>query len=158
MMDSAQKPFTGWHMLALTLGAFGVIIAVNVFMAFKAISTFPGVEVQSSYDRSQNFDKARAAQEALGWTLAPSYDAKGRKLRLDLRGRDGAPVDVKDLSVLVGRPTETLDDQRPVMARDGDGTYVAALSLRPGKWMLQILAHARDGAPYEVRGVLQVED
>ena len=33
---------TGKHVLGITVGAFTVIIAVNMLMAFKAVSTFPG--------------------------------------------------------------------------------------------------------------------
>ena len=64
---------TGKHVLAITVSAFAVIIGVNVVMAWKAISTFPGLEVKNSYVASQTFDADRAAQQALGWTLVPEY-------------------------------------------------------------------------------------
>ncbi len=46
--------------------AFAVIIAVNLVLAFKAVRTFPGLEVENSYVASQTFDAERTAQEALG--------------------------------------------------------------------------------------------
>jgi nitrogen fixation protein FixH len=158
MMTTAVKPFTGWHMLALALAFFGLIIGVNVFMAFKAISTFPGLEVASSYDDSQSFDKAKAAQIALGWTLVPSYDHAADQLRLDFTDRDGKPVVLKDIDVLVGRPTETTEDLHPTMQIAADGAYVSAESLRKGKWMLQIMAHAQDGTLYQARSFFYVRD
>jgi nitrogen fixation protein FixH len=158
MMTTAVKPFTGWHMLALTLAFFGLIIAVNVFMAFKAISTFPGLEVASSYDDSQSFDQAKAAQVALGWKLVPSYDHANDQLRLDFTDRSGKAVVLKDLDVLVGRPTETTEDLRPVMQIAPDGAYVADEALRKGKWMLQIMAHAQDGTLYQARSFFYVRD
>ena len=42
------RELTGRHVLAITLTAFGVIIAVNLMMAFKAVSTFPGLETPNS--------------------------------------------------------------------------------------------------------------
>jgi FixH len=65
---------TGPRVFAFTASAFAVIIGVNVFMAYQAISTFPGLEVKSSYVASQSFDAERAAQNALGLTLTQSYD------------------------------------------------------------------------------------
>ena len=57
---------TGWHVLAIFVGAFGVIIGVNVALAWNAVATFPGLEVDNSYIASQTFDDRREAQEALG--------------------------------------------------------------------------------------------
>jgi len=42
------KPFTGRHMLAVLVGFFGVVIAVNFIMASYATSTFGGVVVENS--------------------------------------------------------------------------------------------------------------
>ena len=68
------KEITGKKVLAFAVGAFGIIIGVNLVMAWQAVSTFPGLEVPNSYVASQSFDKERAAQEALGWTVEPSYE------------------------------------------------------------------------------------
>ena len=65
-----DRKFTGKHALMVFVGAFGIIITVNLLMAFKAVSTFPGLETKNSYVASQEFDDKRAAQEALGWTVS----------------------------------------------------------------------------------------
>ena len=57
----------GWHVALWFSMAFGVIIAVNLTLAFNAVRTFPGLEVKNSYVASQSFDADRAAQNALGW-------------------------------------------------------------------------------------------
>jgi nitrogen fixation protein FixH len=59
MTDMAEM--TGRKVLAITVSAFGVIIAVNFLLAYKAVSTFPGLEVPNSYVASQTFDADRAA-------------------------------------------------------------------------------------------------
>ena len=68
----ARKDFklTGWHVLGIFGGAFGVIIGVNIALAVNAVSTFPGLEVANSYVASQTFDKRRAAQDKAGWKPA----------------------------------------------------------------------------------------
>ena len=145
------REFKGWHMLAITVGAFGVIIAVNVVMAWKAISTFPGLEVEDSYLASQDFDGEKAAQLALGWTLAPSYDAKTGVIRLDFTDKSGKPVVLHDLAVLVGRPTEARDDVTPQFTLAPDGAYVASEALGKGNWMMHVQAHAADGTLFQQR-------
>lgn len=148
---------TGKHVLAITVSAFAVIIAVNLVMAFKAISTFPGLEVKNSYVASQTFDDDRAAQKALGWTLTPEYQPAEGRLQLAFTGADGLPVDVRDLSVLVGRATDASADQRPEFTRQS-GVYQAAARLAPGNWMMQVEARATDGTLFRQRLNLIVKE
>jgi nitrogen fixation protein FixH len=152
-----EREFTGWHMLALTVSAFGVIIAVNGVMAYKAISTFPGLEVQSSYLASQDFDAEKAAQVALGWVLTPSYDPVGGVIRLQFQDKAGQAVTLGDLSVLVGRPTEARDDRTPDFVPGADGVYQAQDRLAVGKWMVDVTAHAQDGTLFHQRLDLHVK-
>lgn len=149
--EKPVRPFTGRHMLALTLSFFGVIIAVNAGLAYKAISTFPGLEVDDSYVASQTFDTEKAAQEALHWHLKQGYDPATKQLSLDFTDVAGKPVTLKDISVLVGRPTEAAQDQHPEMRQGTGGSYAAQTDLPLGKWMLQIVAHAQDGTLYQAR-------
>lgn len=141
---------TGRKVLIFTVGAFGVIIGVNLVMAWQAISTFPGLEVKNSYVASQTFDAERAAQQALGWTLAHDYNAEAKELRLTFADAQGNPVAVRDLSVLVGRTTMSGQDQRPEFVGD-IGNFVAPADLGPGKWMLQVKARAADGTLFQQR-------
>jgi nitrogen fixation protein FixH len=144
----------GKHVLAITVSAFAVIIAVNLTLAFKAVSTFPGLEVQNSYVASQGFNARKAAQEALGWTLAPRY-AEGR-IDLAFTDRDGLPVRVEELQVLIGRTTSTADDAWPEFTEAGD-LYSAPLDLARGKWMVKVTARAPDGTLFEQRSELFVQ-
>lgn len=150
-----MSEITGRHVLGITVGAFAIIIAVNVLMAWKAISTFPGLETDNSYVASQEFDARRAAQEALGWTLDVSYD-RGRA-RVAITDRDGHAVQAADLSVLIGRTTEASDDVAPDFAFLGD-TYEAEVPLGRGYWMFKVTAHAMDGTLFEQRVDLAVKD
>ena len=148
MTTKVERPLTGWHVLAICVVAFGVIIAVNVTMAFKAISTFPGLEVGNSYVASQSFDAERQAQQALGWVLTPSYE-DGR-LSLAFADAEGAVVIPERLTGMVGRTTEAKDDQTLRFEALG-GAQVADIRLAPGKWMLRVEASAPDGTLFRQR-------
>jgi nitrogen fixation protein FixH len=153
-MDKASgKPLTGRHVAIITVGAFAVIVGVNLVMAYQAVSTFPGVEVRNSYVASQGWNAARDAQVALGWTLQQDY-ADGT-LTLRFTDAAGLPAPVAGLSVLVGRATEARSDQTPVFVREG-GEYRADVALTPGKWMLRVEAEAEDGTKFRQRLSLSI--
>lgn len=142
------RPFTGWHMLAIMVGAFAIIIGVNVFMAVKAVGTFPGLETRNSYVESQKFDGDRAAQEALGWVIAPTLS--GESLMLMITDEEsGLPVEVREIGGILGRATHVGDDQEPVFKRTMSGAYVANVgTLDHGKWELRLTAVAGDGTNF----------
>jgi nitrogen fixation protein FixH len=148
--------FTGRKMLAVTLSFFGVIIAVNGVMAYQAVTTFSGLEVKNGYIASQTWDAEMAAQRALGWTLAASYDRSQEQMELVFTDRDGRPAQVDQLFVLVGRPTSTQNDSNPAFVHEGSA-YRAPLALGPGKWMLKIEAVAPDGTLFRQRQDLFVK-
>ncbi|MDO9639440.1 MAG: FixH family protein [Pseudotabrizicola sp.] len=148
--------FTGRKMAIVMVSFFGVIIAVNFLMAYKAVSTFPGLEVKNSYVASQQFDTIRAGQQNLNWTMTPDYDATDRRLYLAFTDADGQPAQLSDLSVLIGRSTAARDDQTP------DFTYAAHLwttpiDLEPGKWLLRVEARAADGTLFSQRVSIMVK-
>jgi nitrogen fixation protein FixH len=149
-----MRELKGRHVLAITVSAFSVIIAVNLVLAWQAVATFPGLEVKNSYVASQGFDARKAAQEALGWTLVPSY-SDGR-IDLAFTDRDGLPVRVTALEVLVGRTTTMAHDAWPEFAMMGD-VYSAPLALERGKWMVKVTAEAPDGTLFEQRTELFVQ-
>lgn len=149
------REITGRHVLIGTVSAFGVIIAVNLFMAYKAISTFPGVEAKNTYYASQNFEAARKAQTALGWAVTETYQDGQLTLRITDTAT-GQPGAVSDLQVLIGRSTEAQEDRLPVFVRDA-GAFVAPVDLGPGKWLLRIEAVAEDGTLFRQQRQLFVK-
>lgn len=147
---------TGRKVLLFTVGAFSIIISVNLLLAYKAVSTFPGLEVKNSYIASQSFDADRTAQQGLGWTLASDYLAEEKALVLTFTGPDGQPAEVTGLSVMVGRATAAQNDTRPEFTRNA-GQFSAPLDLEPGKWMMQVEAFAADGTAFRQRIDLYVK-
>ena len=62
----AERQFTGKNALAVFVVAFGVIITVNLVLAYSAVKTFPGLEVKNSYVASQEFNERLQEHQALG--------------------------------------------------------------------------------------------
>ncbi len=143
-----MAPFTGRKVLFAFVGAFGVIIGVNLFMAYSALSTFPGLDVKNSYVASQNFDTERAAQQALGWTVSVTYELG--ELVVEVVDKSGRPADVALLNAIVGRPTHVREDQTPQFQQRG-GKFRAPLTLGTGKWNLRLKATALDGTKFHQR-------
>jgi len=143
--DTGRK-LTGWHVLAIFVVGFGIIFTVNIYMATKAISTFSGMEVSSSYADSQTFDARRAAQEALGWDA--SVAVEGDTLVLTLVDADGRPVYPAELTALLTRPTHQREDQDLALQRGPNGTLTAPVEVGEGRWRLRLTGVARDGTEY----------
>lgn len=144
----AEREITGKHVLIGFVGAFAVIIGVNVFMAVEAVKTFPGLEVKNGYIASQTFNTRKAAQEALGWTV--EVDLVGENLVLEITDRDGKPVQARQLTAVLGRPTEIKDDIAPEFVFDGKA-YVAPVDIHDGNWDIRMKAVARDGTDFQQR-------
>ncbi|WP_295042616.1 FixH family protein [uncultured Paracoccus sp.] len=142
------RELTGRHVLMITLAAFGVIIAVNLVMAFLAVGSFPGLEVKNSYVASQDFDRDRLAQESLGWTAKARYD--GQDITIEIVDRQGAHPILRDFTATIGRPTHKRADVTPQFQVAG-GVYRAPMVLEPGIWTIHVQAMAADGTPFRQR-------
>jgi len=155
------KEFTGRHMLAIVVGFFAVVIAVNLFMAFKAVSTFSGLEVKNGYIASQQFNRNKAAQLALGWTTIAGLEG-AQYLRLDFTDPDGnfvAAEDIASIEATIGRPTERDEDQELRFERGAMGYYLAPITpLNSGKWYLRLKAYAADGTLFQQRLQLYISE
>ncbi len=143
-----RKELTGRHVLLIAVAAFGVIIAVNLVLAITAVGSFPGLEVANSYVASQDFDRERKAQEALGWTVTPDYD--GTELTLTITDKSGQPVRLRELTATVGRPTHQRADVTPDFVYEA-GVYHAPLQLESGLWNIHVTAVAPDGTRFRQR-------
>ena len=151
----AKEPrkFTGKHMLALMVGGFGIIITVNLGMAYMAISTFPGVEARSPYVASQTFEVNRDAQDALGWDVVATLD--DGLLTLAIMDQAGQPVQPVVIKAIFGRATHTGEDHTPDFAWNGRA-LTAMVPSRDGYWNLRLELEAGDGTIFRRR--IQLRD
>ncbi|RMH53150.1 MAG: nitrogen fixation protein FixH [Alphaproteobacteria bacterium] len=135
--DAAPRPLTGRAVLVIALAAFGVVLAVNLTMAWLATSGFPGLVVPNSYVASQSWDRTRAAQQALGWRVAARLD--GDALVVTVTGADGRPVRGLAVTADIARPAGRRGE-RVVTLTETPAGYRAAVALAPGNWAAEIRA------------------
>lgn len=134
------KRMTGWHMTAILLGFFGVVVAVNLTMATLATRTFGGVVVVNSYVASQKYNGWLAAarkQDRLGWTIEPRLD-NSRHVVVRIS---------KESAQLSGLARHPLG-REPDVALTFDSAMRSTKPLPDGRWALHLLV--RDG-PDEAR-------
>ncbi len=146
-----MKEITGKHVLGMFALGFGTIIAVNLTLAWNAVSTFPGLEVKNSYVASQSFDRERAAQAALEWDVTARL--KEGQLILSFL-QDGTPVKPNIEDAVFGRATSVMDDQSPEFIYDGT-SFIAAVAAGEGNWNLRITARAEDGTLFRQRIIVE---
>lgn len=147
-----QRELKGWHVFTGFAMAFGVIIAVNLTLAFNAVKTFPGLEVKNSYVASQSFDVDRATQEALNWDVGASLE--GNTLSLTVV-KDGKPVSPVIEEAIFGRATSVVADQTPAFEFDGKA-FVADVEAGRGNWNLRVKMRAEDGTLFQQRVIVRV--
>jgi nitrogen fixation protein FixH len=143
----------GWHVLAGFSAAFGVIIAVNLTLAFQAVRTFPGLEVANSYVASQSFDKDREAQLALGWDV--SAELSGQTLSLIVI-KDDQPIAPKIESATFGRATNVQFDESPVFVFDGQALRANVIG-GEGNWNLRLRLRSEDGTLFQQRIIVRTQ-
>ena len=144
-----ERPFTGWHMLASLLAFFGVVVGVNLTLAYFANSTWSGLVVENGYVASQSFgdDLARAkAQDALGWTVAMSHGND----RVRFTFADATQQKISGLSVsgVLRRPASARFDTPLTFSAIGAGVYSAPANLAPGLWEVEVQASGDGVAAY----------
>ena len=131
------KPFTGWHMATILVGFFGVVIAVNVYMARAAIATFGGTVVDNSYVASQEFNGWLAAahkQEQLGWEARLSL-AAGRHVRIEAK-KAGELLAGLDGTGLASHPLGATPPIRLTFVQAQDGSLTSVEALPYGRWLV----------------------
>lgn len=138
MLKTTSRGFTGWHAAAMLVAFFGVVIAVNVYMARLASTTFGGIVVDNSYVASQHFnrwlDEAKIEQ-ALGWKAKATL-AKDGHIHLTLAG---APAEVK-VTAIARHPLGHLGDRDLAFRRTAQGEYISIEALPATRWRLRIEA------------------
>lgn len=148
-MAETHRPLTGWHVLAMFIAFFGVIIGVNLTMAWFANSTWSGLVVANGYVASQSFDddlaKARA-QEALGWKVG--FDFTTDRIRLTFEDAQGQKIDALAISGELERTVTDKEDQKLSFQPMGSGVYSAPAALAPGVWEVEIDAQGNGVSDY----------
>jgi nitrogen fixation protein FixH len=132
---SPVRPFqlTGWHVLAIIVGFFAIVIAVDVTFAISAYHTFPGEVSATPYEDGVAYNRKLAqlkAQSRLGWAPVATVSADGA-IRVEVRDGAGRPVRGLRLTGRLERPATEAGRIVPTFREAEPGVYLA----RPGRLM-----------------------
>lgn len=129
------RRFTGWHMTAILVGFFAVVIAVNVTMARLASSTFGGALAENGYVASQDYNRWIAdarRQDQLGWSATARVE-QGH-LVLDVTGVSFPAADVR-----LVHPLGRLKEVRLTMHTTASNRLVSTERVPPGRWEVHLV-------------------
>ena len=140
---AARRPakFTGWHMLAIMVGFFGIIIAVNITLAVLAARSNTGLVVEDSYKAGLTYDRdmAKARADAAIDIHPKLYFDRGM-LRVALANSNGVPVEVKALNLTLGHPVSAKTDETLNFLVESTGVFTAQAKLTTGIWEGDLVA------------------
>ncbi len=143
------REFTGWHMLAIMIAFFGVIIIVNVIMATSAIRSWSGLVVQNSYVASQEFnEKSQLGKEHAALNWKQNLDYKDGIVSYSLTDANGAPVKALGATAVFRRPVNEKEDQILNLMPAGNNVLTAEAALKDGNWVVEINTYAGLDLPY----------
>ncbi len=139
-MAGGSGKFTGRHMLMVFVAGFGIVIAVNLFMAFQAVGGFHGTVVDNSYVASQKFNGWMEEAEkagSLGWTIRGEQLADGRIGLATAGVPEGARVEA-----VAERPLGERETMMLTFAEESAGQWVSQESLAEGRWKVLVTISA----------------
>ena len=165
--NAVQRPLTGYHVAAMMVSFFAVIIAVNLTLAWFANSSWTGLVVKNSYVASQQFNEkieTARAQKALGRKL--TFEYSNSLLSFSLKDAQGQPITNEKLIATVGRPVSETDDVKVSLSYIGQGRYQAKIDLPKGAWGFALDSQnqqkyhieGRFNVNKDGRGVMEKED
>lgn len=144
-MRPKEFVFTGRHMLAVMVAFFGVVISVNVYMAWQATHSWSGLVVKNTYVASQEFNGKVAEAKALAATgITGSASVSGSEIRYELRHSERGPVEADVVTLQFKRPVGVSEDFSVDLTRISEGVFVARRDVPPGTWIVEASA-ARNG-------------
>ncbi|MCB1512065.1 MAG: FixH family protein, partial [Hyphomicrobiaceae bacterium] len=103
----------GIHVLAIFLGFFGVVFAVNGVFLYQALSTHTGVVSRQPYRKGLEYNSRIAdaeRQQKLGWRDDLSYRREAGMLVVKITDKGGSPVTGLYVSGIIGRPSTAQQD------------------------------------------------
>lgn len=141
----------GVHVLAMFVGFFLVVIAVDTVFTVMAIRTFPGQVSGTPYEDGVAYNRKLAqlsAQARLGWR-ASAQGGEGGAVEVRIQDRDGAPVSGLAVQARLERPATEAGRKTTALAETAPGTYVARVDGLSGAWDLSLVAKDKVGARFE---------
>jgi nitrogen fixation protein FixH len=136
------RVLTGRAVLLYLIAFFGVIFAMNIVMVRVAVSSFSGVETESSYKAGLSFKNDVAAaheQDARHWTVEASLE-RGETKSLVINARDAKDQSLSGLTAhaILAHPTDKRNDLTVSFVETSSGQFKSLTLLPEGHWDLVI--------------------
>lgn len=140
--ERGARPLTGRSVALALVAFFAVVFAVNAVMVRAALSTFGGVEKQTSYAAGLAFGREVAASErqnARHWAvdarLSPVRDGRA-EVSVRARDADGRALTGLVLEARLAHPVDGRRDHIIALSEAGAGLYRGSAEAAPGAWDL----------------------
>ncbi len=133
-------PLTGAKVLAILVGSFAIIFAVNGLMAYDAISTFRGEVNDHPYEAGLRYDSQIAAAEAQSerhWKVDVTLAGA---VRASFRDAEGRPLTGLSVTGAFDAPADMRRDRAFALTEGEPGVYVGAAPPAGGVWDLRLKA------------------
>lgn len=136
-----NRPFTGWHMLAILVAFFGVVISVNILLAYYASASWSGLISSNTYVASQDFNIEAA--KARAWAaegFKGDFKVDGQMLEYRLAGPEAKIGHLTEITAIFHRPVGERQDFTMKLPRTSEGFYSASHNLAAGQWIVDLAA------------------
>lgn len=141
---AARGTLKGRHVLLAFLGFFAVFASVDIFMMYRALSTFGGVDNVNAYRDGLAYNSRIAQgeqQDKAGWHDSLEVLSAPQRLRLALLDSDGRPVFDAGVHATIGRPATNRFDLELPLRKTEPGVFEADVaSLEAGTWVVTVEA------------------
>ena len=155
---------TGRMVLLILVSFFGVVITVNLYMAYVAVNTFSGLQTQRPYETGLKFNhtmKNAQRQIEQHWSVSSHYErqADGQvKLNLSMRDGQGRPIENVVAKVSLVSPVNALNDADFDLVAQAPGEMVGTTRAEAGQWdlVIAISQGTQQGAQEVFRSVSRI--
>ncbi len=140
----------GWHVLAMTVTFFAVVIAVDMSFLVVAYKTHPGQVSVTPYEDglAHDADVARlAAQTRLGWKAELGNAADGR-LVFEMKDASGRPLSGLSVQGRLEHPATEAGRINVVFRQVAPGRYEAHPGKLTGAWDVTVDSRDAQGHPF----------
>jgi nitrogen fixation protein FixH len=139
----AVRPLTGRMVLFCLIAFFGTILAMNVVLVRVALSSFGGVETESSYKAGLAFKNdiaASQAQDARHWAVEASLrrEVDGTRVAVSARDAEDHPLGGLSIEARLTHPTDKRRDVILNLVETGPGRFETLANAPRGQWDLVI--------------------
>ncbi len=149
MIDRQTRPFTGRHMLIIMVSFFAVVFAANMSLVYYANHSWTGLVVQNSYVASQEFNATTQKLEQAAADVHVVLKYQHDKLEITLHDTNGNAANVKNVVIMLGRPSHESEDKSIKLSASGNGIFVANIILANGQWSGTVTADIAGRAPWQ---------